>query len=354
MAADLHGPFVTRSICPVLQPHRQKWRQVYRRWEQSFVSGAVHPIFLCLGPLIMLTPHRYQPGRGQRSWVGVSHSPALGFPDRSCDQRHSHGVAHPLCFSRDLRPNPAPVTVVHRLLSNIFCGLWYIEGLNRKLALTITVVELQFTRGREGRKEWSQVSEVKLLQASRSFPGARGILDSSEQRVHSCISNVPVIPSCLESSLSDLALLSPSYGSVSNFLGRRVWRIHAHLWHETKNTSLGLTARDEDVVRGTLAVKDPGVPVWEAIPRPPFLGTGENRKGGKTNSDLGEGKMQRQLPQVPYCSLLRRQLSLAGWRSSCCHGYYLFVLEKISALTGGWIQWQTPMVLCSKKVGFRS
>lgn len=176
---------------------------------------------------------------------------------------------------------------------------------------------------------------MKLLQASRSFPGARGILDSSEQRVHSCISNVPVIPSCLESSLSDLALLSPSYGSVSNFLGRRVWRIHAHLWHETKNTSLGLTARDEDVVRGTLAVKDPGVPVWEAIPRPPFLGTGENRKGGKTNSDLGEGKMQRQLPQVPYCSLLRRQLSLAGWRSSCCHGYYLFVLEKISALTGG-------------------
>lgn len=84
----------------------------------------------------------------------------------------------------------------------------------------------------------------------------------------------------------DLALLSPGYESVSKFLGLRVWRIHVHLWHETKNTRLGLTAREEDVVKWALAVKDPGGPMWEAIPRPPFLGTGENRKGGKTNSGL--------------------------------------------------------------------
>lgn len=70
------------------------------------------------------------------------------------------------------------------------------------------------------------------------------------------------IPSCLESSLLDLALLSPGYRNESNFLGLIVWRPL------------------------TLAVKDPGVPMWEAIPRPSFLGTGENRKGGKTNSGL--------------------------------------------------------------------
>lgn len=72
---------------------------------------------------------------------------------------------------------------------------------------------------------------------------------------------------------------------MSHLLGLIVWRIHVHLWHET-NTRLGLIAREEDVVKLALAVKDPGAPLWEAIPRPPFLGTGENRKGGKTNSGL--------------------------------------------------------------------
>lgn len=96
----------------------------------------------------------------------------------------------------------------------------------------------------------------------------REILDSSEHGVYSCISNTSAIPSCLESSsLLGLALLSPGYGTVSDFLGLIVWRIHVHLRHETKNIRLGLTAREEDVVKWALAVKDPGAPMWEAIPR---------------------------------------------------------------------------------------
>lgn len=73
---------------------------------------------------------------------------------------------------------------------------------------------------------------------------------------------------------------------MSNFLGVKACRIHVHLWHRTKYTGLGLTTRKKDVVRWPLAVKDSGVHMWEAIPGALFLGTGENRKGGKTNSGL--------------------------------------------------------------------
>lgn len=73
---------------------------------------------------------------------------------------------------------------------------------------------------------------------------------------------------------------------MPNFLGAVTRRIHVHLWHQTENTGLGLTARERDVVKLALAVKDPGALTWEAIPRSPFLGTGENRKGGETNSGL--------------------------------------------------------------------
>lgn len=70
-----------------------------------------------------------------------------------------------------------------------------------------------------------------------------------------------------ESITLGLALFSPGYVGVSNGLGLRVWRIHVHLWHQTENTGLGFTARENHVVKWTLAVKDPGARVWEAIPR---------------------------------------------------------------------------------------
>lgn len=72
---------------------------------------------------------------------------------------------------------------------------------------------------------------------------------------------------------------------VSDFLGLKIWRIHVDLWRQTKNRELVLTAREKYVTLA-LTVKDPGTHMWEAIPRSSFLGTGENREVGKTNSSL--------------------------------------------------------------------
>lgn len=114
----------------------------------------------------------------------------------------------------------------------------------------------------------------------------RKTLERSVGEAPSCLSQHVQHPKSPGIISLNLALFSPGHVGVSNFLGLKACRIHVHLWHQTKYTGLGLRTRKKDVVRWPLAVKDSGVHMWEAIPGALFLGTGENRKGGKTNSGL--------------------------------------------------------------------
>lgn len=82
------------------------------------------------GPSGYVNTSRVSTGRGQRSPVGVSCRPALGFPERACDHRHSHRGAHPLCSSRDLSSSPALVLIVHGLLLRLKPGVWSEASLN--------------------------------------------------------------------------------------------------------------------------------------------------------------------------------------------------------------------------------
>lgn len=56
-----------------------------------------------------------------------------------------------------------------------------------------------------------------------------------------------------------LALFTPVYVDVSDFLGLVVWRFHIYLCHQTKDPEPGLTASEKDVVKLALAVEDPGL-----------------------------------------------------------------------------------------------
>lgn len=55
-----------------------------------------------------------------------------------------------------------------------------------------------------------------------------------------------------------------------------------------------------------LAVKDPGAPLWRALPWPPSLGTGENSTGGETEGSLRRSKAQVGPPPTPGRSLTLR------------------------------------------------
>lgn len=163
-------------------------------------------------------------------------------------------------------------------------------------------VELKFMREWEERREteWKTESkrstqvEIVWKEACLSILellSARRILDCSEDEAHSCLSQRIQNPKLSSTISLGLELFSPSYVGVSDFLGLKIWRIHVDLWRQTKNRELVLTAREKYVTLA-LTVKDPGTHMWEAIPRSSFLGTGENREVGKTNSSLWESKMQ--------------------------------------------------------------
>lgn len=149
---------------------------------------------------------------------------------------------------------------------------------------------------------------------------------------HSCISQHVQDPKSPGIIFSGLALFSPGYVGVSNSLGLIVWRIHVHLWHQTENTELGLTAREKDVVRLVLAVKDQGLLCGKPFPGSPSRRWGaQERRGDK--QQLREHTAQWQGPGFPAAPW-----SGIGWAEKHLQLmlpiYYLFALERILALHG--------------------
>lgn len=73
------------------------------------------------------------------------------------------------------------------------------------------------------------------------------------------------------------------------------------LWHQTRNGGLGLT--EGRMLSNGLCLWR--AHMWEAVPRPPFLGTGENRKGRKTvvyETAKSNDNFSRP-PSVPLCGV---------------------------------------------------
>lgn len=138
-----HGPSVPQSSISVWSlDHRGRNRSRVvqeRPIRMKVCFGLGEPYSPLSGSSGYVNTSRVLTGKGQRGAGG----PALGIPERSCDPRPHHRVAHPLCFSRDLSSNPTLIMIVHKFPLKHLLQTLAQKGTSRKLTTIITATELK-------------------------------------------------------------------------------------------------------------------------------------------------------------------------------------------------------------------